>query len=84
MPRKPSALEGKRFYRRTQVGSQLAGPVMSPPKCIQEGKNHVIKEEGENIRHLPVFTWPMSVPGPLVSHLCKKTQEATEKDVEEK
>lgn len=57
---------------------------MSPPKCIQEGKSRVIKEEGENIRNLPVFPWPMSVPGPLVSHLCKKTQEATEKDVEEK
>lgn len=57
---------------------------MSPPKCIQEGKRRVIKEEGENIRNLPVFPWPMSVPGPLVSHLCKKTQEATEKDVEEK
>ena len=61
-----------------------AGKTSYIPKYTQEGKSCVIKEEGESIRNLPVFTWPMSMPGSLASCLPKKTQEATEKDVEEK
>ena len=53
-------------------------------KIYTRRKSCVIKEEGESIRNLPVFTWPMSMPGSLASCLPKKTQEATEKDVEEK
>ena len=38
--RKPSTLEGKWFYRRTQVGPQLAGPVLpTQNECKKEKWN---------------------------------------------
>lgn len=64
--------------------SWLPAGKTSYTKVYTRRKSYVIKEEGENIRNLPVFTWPLSMPGSLASCLPKKTQEATEKDVEEK